>query len=295
MLPEVALPGSPERCIQRGMAEDSQGRLWVLERLHEGQAASRERIGRLLHELQRELPLLAPYRQTVEGAYVLQREGCCWQLSPYVRHEPLQRPHYLVEAGMGASLGSFLRLLRQAQLSEAALEEFPPPFSLPDYVGDLLRRMERVATQYAPRARFLAQSLSRFWDDWAELPLALCHGDCHPLNALWRRGRVAAIIDWEFCGPRPGLYDLANCLGCLGVEDPQALGGAFALGMLEACRETLLTGDEANHLPEFVLALRFAWLSEWLRHKDTPMVELELDYMELLSRRKGRLQQLWGL
>ena len=35
----------------------------------------------------------------------------------------------------------------------------------------------------------------------------------------------------------------------------------------------------ATTLPELTLAVRFGWLSEWLRKRDAVMVELELDYM----------------
>jgi len=46
-------------------------------------------------------------------------------------------------------------------------------------------------------------------------------------------------------------------------------------------------------LPEFVVALRFAWLSEWLRKDDVEMIGLELDYMDLLIEHRGRLRRVW--
>ncbi|MGD0170381.1 MAG: hypothetical protein ABSE54_11730, partial [Smithella sp.] len=48
-----------------------------------------------------------------------------------------------------------------------------------------------------------------------------------------------------------------------------------------------------KYLVEFIVALRFAWLSEWLRRKDTEMIGLELDYMRLLIDNKNRLQKAW--
>jgi homoserine kinase type II len=44
---------------------------------------------------------------------------------------------------------------------------------------------------------------------------------------------------------------------------------------------------------EFIVALRFAWLSEWLRRKDSEMIGLELDYMRLLIDNKNSLQKAW--
>ena len=48
-------------------------------------------------------------------------------------------------------------------------------------------------------------------------------------------------------------------------------------------------------LPELVLAVRYAWLSEWLRRDDADMVSLELDYMRLLRDRRAELQSAWNV
>jgi homoserine kinase type II len=48
-------------------------------------------------------------------------------------------------------------------------------------------------------------------------------------------------------------------------------------------------------LPEFVIALRFAWLSEWLRKKDEEMVQMETDYLLLLLDGREKLRQFWAL
>ena len=49
------------------------------------------------------------------------------------------------------------------------------------------------------------------------------------------------------------------------------------------------------YLPEFIIAIRFAWLSEWLRKKDNDMISLECDYMDLLTDNTKTLKQAWGL
>ena len=46
---------------------------------------------------------------------------------------------------------------------------------------------------------------------------------------------------------------------------------------------------------EFVIAVRFAWLSEWLRHKDREMIELETVYMNLLADNYDMLKNAWGI
>ncbi|BBO77311.1 hypothetical protein DSCW_47280 [Desulfosarcina widdelii] len=41
-----------------------------------------------------------------------------------------------------------------------------------------------------------------------------------------------------------------------------------------------------------MLAIRFAWLSEWMRKNDRPMIQLEADYMSLLLDRGPELYSL---
>jgi len=44
---------------------------------------------------------------------------------------------------------------------------------------------------------------------------------------------------------------------------------------------------------ELVIATRFAWLSGWLNKKDFEMVELELDYLNLLVEHDDLLKNTW--
>ena len=46
---------------------------------------------------------------------------------------------------------------------------------------------------------------------------------------------------------------------------------------------------------DFIVALRFAWLSEWLRKSDKDMIKLEQVYMLLLIENKEKLMHSWGL
>jgi len=41
--------------------------------------------------------------------------------------------------------------------------------------------------------------------------------------------------------------------------------------------------------------LRFAWLSEWLRHKDHGMIDFETTYMNLLVDNPDMLKNAWKL
>jgi len=43
-----------------------------------------------------------------------------------------------------------------------------------------------------------------------------------------------------------------------------------------------------------VIASRFGWLSEWLRKRDHEMLEMELDYFDILVHQRRALADLWG-
>jgi len=95
---------------------------------------------------------------------------------------------------------------------------------------------------------------------------------------------------------KPALYDLANMLGCLGMEDPNALLGPLAVDLVARLRDqNYLDVLSWRLLLDYMIALRFAWLSEWLRYRDAKMVELEFTYMKLLIENKPLLLKAWSL
>ncbi|MFZ5427033.1 MAG: phosphotransferase [Thermodesulfobacteriota bacterium] len=317
--PDLAVPGSPERCLFRHVVEDASGGLWLLEQLAPGQAARREAIGQLLDGLaSRGLHGLAPYRRTASGSFVCRDWGHFWQLSHFIQGVPLVQPDFLDYAAKGAALGGWLAALRR---TSAGLPVPPGLFALdlPAYAAGLVERIGLAGesgpsgTSRAPgarpgkpedtgnvrrdgtglrcvhaRASALLPALAPLFEAWPHLPRALCHGDVHPMNVIWggdSEPALLAVIDWEFAGVRPALYDMANCLGCLLIE-----GGSpdtpFARSFLSTIRAAgLLPGDQESLLPSMILATRFGWLSEWLRRRDDEMIDLELDFMERLAAR----------
>ena len=48
-----------------------------------------------------------------------------------------------------------------------------------------------------------------------------------------------------------------------------------------------------KYLVEFIVALRFVWLSEWLCLKDTEMISPEPGYMRLLIDHRNILHRAW--
>ncbi len=127
------------------------------------------------------------------------------------------------------------------------------------------------------------------------LPVGFCHGDYHPLNIIWGKENILSVIDWEFLGIKPEIYDLVNMVGCLGIEHPSSLVGDLVRRLIARLKAADLYSDVSwRHFLEFVVAMRFAWLSEWLRKDDREMIGLELDYMGLLIQNRDLLARKWS-
>ncbi len=74
-----------------------------------------------------------------------------------------------------------------------------------------------------------------------------------------------------------------------------ALGGDLVktlLGRLRAGAGYSTAGWES--LPDMVLGLRFAWLSDWLRRDDREMVDLEAVFIGLLFENREALARAWA-
>jgi len=128
------------------------------------------------------------------------------------------------------------------------------------------------------------------------LPVAFRHGDYHPLNVIWQDDAIAAVIDREFCGIKPDIYDAASLVGCVGMEHPSGLVDELALSFISGMRrKSIISPQSWNLFVEFIIALRFAWLAEWLRKKDREMIELEVTYMNLLMGNMDTLKAAWGV
>ena len=128
------------------------------------------------------------------------------------------------------------------------------------------------------------------------LPVAFCHGDYHPLNVIWGEQDILSVIDWEFSGIKPESYDLVNMVGCLGIEHPASLVRDLVRNLIAQLKAADLYAPVSwDSFVDFVVAMRFAWLSEWLRKDDREMIDLELDYMALLLNNRDMLSREWSV
>lgn len=294
--PEISLAGSPERSVWRSVLETRDSQLFVLEKIPSRVYDRKRRIIRTLEALHnRKMPHVPRYLRDSDGEFIPLIDHGLWQLCPFVAGVELNRPAYALDEWRGEAAAAFLTRLHRT-CSPDCMDFVTPPFSIADYsralYTTLYREASTVAACYRPFMDHLEEHLFPLHH---RLPNHFCHGDFHPLNIIWGAESIKAVVDWEFCGSKPEAYDLANLLGCLGMEDPQSLNGPFVHRLVGRLKRSGIFCDESwNTLPDLVLAIRFAWLSEWMRKKDQSMVQLEADYMSLLLTVRSELIAVWG-
>ncbi len=294
---EVIPAGSPERTLFRTVVEDKNKKRFVLERISPTVLPVKLKIVETLEFLhQRRMPWIVPYLPGSDGKYIQERGGEWWQLVPFSAGVPLDRETYLYEGWRARVLSRFLLELKEKARDIPSFRG-EKPFSIKEYVHRLVGQIEKHDPLVLPRLGPVLEFLERdFLSGHDRLPVSFCHGDYHPLNIVWAPQDMVAVIDWEFCGIKPEIYDLANMTGCLGMEHPSSLTDDLVVGLVKELRSAAVFSLESwDIFLEFVVALRFAWLSEWLRKRDDEMIALELDYMDLLIDLRPKLLAAWGI
>jgi len=292
---KIPIQGSPERSVFRVVLEDSNGKYFLLEQIPVKSLERKKQIAATLDFLaQRNLALVQPYLADKKGNYIVKHKKDYWQILPFVHGVALDRENYMYEKWRGAALAAFLIALHRKS-KNMPLYNSRAVFSLRNYVFKLIREINLYNQDIQDEIKYVADFLEKdFLPAYDKLPVAFCHGDYHPLNILWSADDIQCVIDWEFCGIKSELYDAANLIGCVGVEDPRSLTGELVKSFIYDMRAAkIISKSSWKYLVEFIVALRFAWLSEWLRRKDKAMIRLELDYMRLLINHKNVLQKEW--
>lgn len=294
--PDIDIAGSPERTAYRVVVQDQHSALWVLEAIPPGSQDHKLKISRTLDFLHGQgLDAVDPYLPDAENQVLTHHCDNDWQIRPYVQGVPLPRPSYVLDTWRGRECARFLADLREkAQAMPVFGRE--DAFSMPRFIEEMSGTMERynphVRKRLAPALRFIDKEFSCSDE---ELPIIFCHGDFHPLNVIWSDQGIRSVIDWEFLGHKPEIYDMANLIGCVGLEDPAALSKGFVTGLIsEMSSASTVSSPCWEVLPEWVIAIRFAWLSDWLRRRDREMIDLEVTYIYLLIDNREALKNIWS-
>lgn len=292
---DLAICGSPQRSEFRCVVECADRRLAVLENIRGQDRKNKQAIIDRLDFLDHQgLSSIHPFIRTPDGRHIIHIEGRFWQASPYVQGIPLDRPGYAFDGWRGVAMADFLVSLRKASRNMPnGLSTLP--FSILDYIdvliGQIKIREPGLLERLAPITAFLQQRLAHVH---GLLPVAFCHGDYHPLNMIWSETAIPGVIDWEFSGTKPENYDAATLIGCMGMETPEALTGPLVMEFIRTLQAAqFLSGTSWQVLVEMIIAIRFGWLSEWLRNRDAEMIELETVYMHILKDHADDLMALW--
>lgn len=291
----IAIQGSSERSVFRIVLEDEKNNFFVLEQIPPQSLENKKRIAAILDFFKKKnLARVQPYLVTENGEFVIEYKNNFWQMAPFVQGVELDREKYFYDKWRGPALANFLMDL--CRKSKGIPFSNPHHvFSLKNYIYKLIREINLYNKDIKDKIKEIVAFLEiDFMPVYKKLPVAFCHGDYHPLNVIWSANNIKCVIDWEFCGYKSELYDVANLIGCVGVEDPQSLVGDLVKCFINDMKKSNIVSELSwTYLLEFIVALRFAWLSEWLRRKDTEMISLELDYMRLLIDNKNILQKAW--
>lgn len=295
--PDMEISGSPERTDFRSVIESEDGGLFLIECFEPSKYKRKkiitETVNRLnIHGLKKTIP----YEKSVDENFLFRENGLAWQVCRFIESDNLDRPDYAFLPEIGAEFADFLidlnKISRKIGLNNSDL----PFFSIKNYIismfGQINTHNPEIISKIKPIYNLLE---NRFFDRHDFLKESFCHGDIHPMNVIWKENKIIAVIDWEFMGIKPEIYDLANFLGCVGMEDPNALGGNLVKELIGNLKNSNIYENASwDILIEFVIAIRFGWLSEWLRKKDNEMIELETDFMNLLLNYNNDIKSHWN-
>jgi len=294
----LILYGSPERSTYRVGIADQKDSLFMLEKIFPESKARKLEIAQDLENLTLNglLPLAVNYLPNNQGQYISQIDGELWMLTPYIQGIFLNQNTYLSEDWRGRVMAEFLIALRMAQSTNFPVQNQECIYPIIPYIKELLSVMYNFnQTELSQVSRVIQYLEKHFFDFAPTLPLSFCHGDFHAANIVWGRNDIRGVIDWEFSGNQPELYDTANMLGCLGMENPETFGMKIVKNFVDKLKSSRLFCDLSwTYLFDLMLAQRFAWLSEWFRKKDEEMIELEIVYMNLLLDNQKEIKSLWS-
>ncbi|MDD3374532.1 MAG: phosphotransferase [Candidatus Omnitrophica bacterium] len=294
---DIMIQGSPERSVFRVVIEDDKKDRYLLEEIAPKTLKTKQKIVQTLDFLfNKNLRYIQPFLKNKNNDCIISHQNKLWQMTPFIKGASLDRREYMYDYWRGDLLADFLIELKK-KTQDGMLLKDEKQFSIKKYVYRLLREIKAhqkdIKREVDAVVCFLEKEFMAVHD---ELPVCFCHGDYHPMNIVWGDNKIEYVIDWEFLGNKPEIYDVCNLIGCVGVEHPSSLYEGLIIPFIKKIRDSKIFSDISfQYLVEFIVALRFAWLSEWLRRKDHQMIELELAYMNFLIEHKEDLEKVWGI
>jgi homoserine kinase type II len=290
---DLNISGSPERTEFRIVIQDKKNDLFILEQICKDLYKHKLLICKTLDYLnKRGLEKIQPYLKNKYDEYLSEINSEYWQLIPFIQKIPLKRPNYVFDHWRGEVLTDFLLDLWKYGKNISYFDK-NNPFDLRQYFLDITYKMQEYnKKEYDKLKKCIRYIKNDFLNIYYDLPILFCHGDYHPLNIIWSKNNIKSVIDWEFLGYKTEIYDIANLLGCIGIEEPTSLINDLAKSFIYNIKKSnIISKISFEYLLDFIITLRFAWLSEWFRKKDYEMINLEIDYMNLLIDKKDIIKK----
>lgn len=294
--PDITIMGSPQRTTFRIVVEDQHHRKYLLEQIPPSKYQHKRLIAQVLASLsEAKLDFINPYIPNKENKVILRIDGLFWQLQKYLDGVPLDRSEYVFDSWRGKVLADVL--IKLWDKTKNIQDEFQlQTLSLKEYTSTMVEKMRKhnpdELKKLQPVLDYVSSDFFRMYD---QIPRRFCHGDFHPLNIIWDVHGIKAVIDWEFMGINIETYDMANLLGCVGIEDPYSLVNGFVLEFLRKIKQSKYISEIGfRYLFDCMLALRFAWLAEWFRNNDDEMISLEIDFLLLLLKNEAIINTSWS-
>ena len=293
--PELVISGSPQRSSYRIVIEDINQKMYILERLPKDKFQHKRLICQTVAYLSdQNINGINSYVRNKNNDFLTRISGSYWQVIPYISSVSLNRPGYVFDRWRGIKSADFLIDFWENAKDISYVIDLPF-FSLKDYVLKMTDDMKifnpHEYQKILPIVSYLKPDFFRQYDC---IPTRFCHGDYHPLNIIWGKNSINSVIDWEFLGVKIETYDMANLLGCLGIEEPTSLVHDFALSFIKEIKESgHISQISFHYLFDCMMALRFAWLAEWLRVQDEEMIQLEIDFLNLIYDNRDIIKKQW--
>jgi len=278
-LPNTVCGGSPNRVNAR-WAVGKDGKVYVLESLPPSKAGSRLRQASFLEELTKNgCSRINPWLPTTDGQFGVHFGGEFWQLRRFAHGDLALPDSYSDDSWRGDALADFLLELR-VNSSDTQDET---PFLLSKYIPKVMHSIHHKNAALYEDLLPITRELAPFLESEPGFPMAFCHGDYHPQNIVWGDHCINAVIDWEFCGVKTAMYDLATLLGCIGMDCPENFSDSLVASLVRKLHESSWGARESwRWLPECMAASRIAWMREWCFMDNRELMVQELDYIWLI-------------
>ena len=206
----IAIQGSPERSVFRIVLEDENNNFFVLEQIPPKSLENKKRIAAILNFLSKNnLACMQPYLVSGKKEFVIEYKNNFWQMAPFVQGVELDREKYFYDKWRGPALADFLIDLHHKSKG-LPFTKLHNVFSLKNYIYKLIREINLYNKDIKDEIKNIAGFLEiKFMSLYDKLTMAFCPGDYHPLNIIWSPDDIKCVIDWEFCGYKSEIYDVA--------------------------------------------------------------------------------------